>query len=243
MSSPYHQRWLCLISSPGETLTKRSTTTHQKHSCAAWLRGSLLKIGSFFSSSCSRKTVLSQTFAVHLWSALLQTQMSFFRLDYYTMEDLYRMDHKAILAPETRARKFLSKLDQQIAHSRELALRLLLHMYYRGLRAKPDHRSVPAQDQGQDQEQTEHQRRATILQASSRSAQKEVPQRGSCVCATQATTGLATSQGVQEAYWSLAPTKTLQFACDIMGRRPHDVPARPPKSSPLTAVASVLARL
>ena len=64
-----------------------------------------------------------------------------------------------------------------------------------------------------------------------------------CVCATQATTGLATSQGVQEAYWSLAPTKTLQFACDIMGRRPHDVPARPPKSSPLTTVASVLARL
>ena len=33
------------------------------------------------------------------------------------------------------------------------------------------------------------------------------------------------SQGVQGALWSLAPTKTLQFACDIMGRRPHDVPA------------------
>ena len=62
MSSPYHQRWLCLISSPGETLTKRSTTTHQKHSCAAWLRGSLLKIDSFFSSSCSRKTVLLANF-------------------------------------------------------------------------------------------------------------------------------------------------------------------------------------
>ena len=39
-------------------------------------------------------------------------------------------------------------------------------------------------------------------------------------------------QGVQGALWSLAQTKTLQFACDIMGRRPHDVPARPPKTYP-----------